>query len=155
MVTLNIIFDDRINYQQEESTPLVDINLMQDCVNDLKNNKAAGFGGISKEHIRHGGVHLLVHLCLLFNAMIKHSFMPTDFCFGMIEPLLKDKHGDTSRLDMYRGITVSSAISKLFEAVLVSMFGDHLQSSDLQLGFKRNNSCSYAIFTSMSRSGVS
>ena len=73
--------------------------------------------------------------------------MPTDFCFGIIVPLLKDKHGDTSRLDMYRGITLSSAISKLFEAVLVSMFGDHLQSSDLQYGFKRSNSCSHAIFT--------
>ena len=83
----------------------------------------------------------------LFNAMIKHTFMPTDFCFGIIVPLLKDKHGDTSRLDMYRGITLSSAISKLFEAVLVSMFGDHLQSSDLHYGFKRSNSCSHAIFT--------
>ena len=37
---------------------------------------------------------------LLVNAMIKHSFVPTDFCFEMIIPLLKDKYGDTSRLDM-------------------------------------------------------
>ena len=90
---------------------------------------------------------LLVHLCLLVNAMIKHLFVPADFCFGMIIPLLKDKHGDTSRLDMYRGITLSNAVSKLFEAVLVSLFGDALQSSDLQFGLKRNSSCSHAIFT--------
>ena len=31
---------------------------------------------------------------------------------------------------MYRGITLSNAVSKLFEAVLVSLFGDSLQSSD-------------------------
>ena len=61
--------------------------------------------------------------------------------------LLKDKHGDTSRLDMYRGITLSNAVSKLIEAVLVSLFGDSLQSNDLQFGFKRNSSCSHAIFT--------
>ena len=38
-------------------------------------------------------------------------------------------------------------VSKLFEAVLVSLFGDSLQSNDLQFGFKRNSSCSHAIFT--------
>ena len=48
---------------------------------------------------------------------------------------------------MYRGITLSNAVSKLFEAVLVSLFGDSLQSNDLQFGFKRNSSCSHAIFT--------
>ena len=40
-----------------------------------------------------------------------HSFVPADFCFGMIVPLLKDKHGDASRLDIYRGITMSSTVS--------------------------------------------
>ena len=39
------------------------------------------------------------------------------------------------------------AVSKLFEAVLVSLFGDSLQSNDLQFGFKRNSSCYHAIFT--------
>jgi len=68
-IKYKVIFNARINYHQEEFTPLVDINLMQDCVNDLKNNKATGFDGIGNEHIRHGGVHLLVHLCLLFNAI--------------------------------------------------------------------------------------
>ena len=39
-----------------------------------------------------------MHLCLLFNAMISHSFVPADFCFGIIVPLLKDKQGDATRL---------------------------------------------------------
>ena len=34
---------------------------------------------------------------------------------------------------MYRGNTLSNAVSKLFEAVLVSLFGDSLQSNDLDL----------------------
>ena len=72
---------------------MVDISLLNDCVHELKNNKAAGCDGICSEHIKYGGSQLLVHLCLLFNAMIVHSFVPADFCFGMIVPLLKDKHG--------------------------------------------------------------
>ena len=36
-------------------------------------------------------------------------------------PLLKDKHGDATRLEMYRGVTLSSAVSKLFESLLVDI----------------------------------
>jgi len=38
----------------------------------------------------------MVHLSLLFNAMLQHSFVPSDFCKGIIIPLLKDKHGDAT-----------------------------------------------------------
>ena len=48
--------------------------------------------------------------------------VPAHFCFGTIVPLLKDKHGDASQLHMYRGITLSSTVSKLFESVLVALF---------------------------------
>jgi len=59
-----------------------------------------------------------------------------------------------SALTLYRGITLSNAVSKLFEAVLVSLFGDSLQSNDLQFEFKRNSSCSHAIFTCNESVGV-
>ena len=103
----------------------------------MKTNKASGYYGIYSEHIKYGGAQLLVHLCILSNAMMAHAFVPSDFCFSMIVPLLKDKHGDASRLDMYRGITLSSAVSKLFVSVLVTIYGDSLQSSDLQFWFKK------------------
>ena len=89
---------------------------------------------------------LAVHICLLFNAMTRHSFVPIEFCNGIIVPLLKCKHGDASQLDMYRGITLSPVLSKLFESVLLDLFGLFLTSSDLQFGFKKNLGCSHALF---------
>jgi len=38
--------DDQINTPHDQFIPLVDNRVMQDCVNDLKNNKAPGLGGI-------------------------------------------------------------------------------------------------------------
>jgi len=35
----------------------------------------------------------LDNLSLLFNALLKHSFVPDDFCIGIIKPLAKVKHG--------------------------------------------------------------
>ena len=130
-----------------ELTPqLVDLQAMQNCVKNLKNNKAAGHDGICSEHFKYAGVDLLVHMCILFNAMLCHSFVPSDFCCGMIVPLVKDKHGNASKIDMYIGITLSCSASKLFESVLLDLFGDSLNSDDLQFGFKKNNSCCQSLF---------
>jgi len=76
-----------------------------------------------------------MHICLLFNAMLKHSSVPADFCRGITVPLLKSKNGDVSHLYMYRGITLSPVLSKLFESVLVDMFEGFLGSDNLQFGF--------------------
>jgi len=119
----------------DTSVPLIDVSCLLDHMAKLKRGKTAGIDGIVNEHILFGGDCLAVHLSLLFNAMVRHSFVPTEFCHGIIVPLLKCKHGDASQLDMYRGITLSPVLSKLFESVLLDLFGLFLTSSDLQFGF--------------------
>jgi len=122
-----------------------------------------------------GGPRLVVHLCLLFTAinklyfarmaarykkiqytkytkstsytqMLRHSFVPSSFQFGILLPIPKDKHGDLSNLDMYRGITLAPAISRLFESVLLAKYGNVLHSDCLQYGFKKDISCSRVLF---------
>jgi len=63
-----------------------------------------------------------VHLSLLFTAMLRHSFVPDDFCKGIIVRLLKSKHRDASSLHLYRGITLSPVLSKVFDAVLLHIY---------------------------------
>jgi len=83
---------------------------------------------------------------MLFNALWTHSFVPSDFCKGIIVPVLKSKHGDATQLDMYRAITLSPVLSKLFELVLHNLFENFLVSVQLQFGFKKKSSCSHALF---------
>jgi len=92
----------------------------------MKCRKSPGHDGIMAEHIKHGGPELYVQLCLLFNSMIRHTFVPDDFGLGIIIPLLKAKHGDSSKLDMYRGITLSPVLAKLFELLLLHIYEDQL-----------------------------
>ena len=63
--------------------------------------------------------------------------MPSDFRFGLIKPVLKDKYGDTTSTDMYRSITLLPVMSKLFELVFLQLYGDFLTSDNLQFGFKK------------------
>jgi len=82
---------------------------------------------------------MVVHLSLLFNALLRHSCVPDDFRFGVI------KHVDFTKVDMYRGITLTPVISKLFQAVLLSLYGKYLHSDCLQFGFKKNSGFNDAI----------
>jgi len=46
----------------------------------------------------------------------------------------------------YRGITLSSTISKLFELCLLDRYSVYLMSSELQFGFKKKLGCNNAIY---------
>ena len=99
-------------------TPIVTVDLLIECIQSLKLRKAAGHDNISNEHLVFSNNDFVVHTCLLFTAMLKHSWVPTNFKFGLIKPVLKDKHGDITSIDMYRGITLTPVLSKRFESVL-------------------------------------
>ena len=126
---------------------LVNLFDLQEAISKLKVGKAVSFDGIYNEHVLYSSIPLHVHLCLLFNALLRHGFVPNDFLVGVVIPVLKSKHGDPTNLDMYRGITVAPAISKLFESVLLELYGSYLYSDPLQFGFKKNSSCNSALFT--------
>ena len=74
-----------------------------------------------------GGPHLVVHLSLLFIAMLRHS-KQFPVWYHLVS---KDKHGDLSNLDVYRGIALTPVISRLFESVLLDKYGNVLHSDCL------------------------
>ena len=127
--------------------PRVNITLVADKISEMKLRKAGGHDGLQNEHVIHAGPNMVVHLSLLFNALLRHSCVPDDFHFGVIKPLLKSKHEDLTKVDIYRGITLTPVISKLFEAVLLSLYGKYLYSDCLQFGFKKNSGYNDAMFT--------
>jgi len=130
-----------------DGIPMIDIGDMIYYISKLKLHKAAGIDDIVNEHVIFGGIHLIVHLCLCFNWMLRHAYVPESFCHGIIVPLLKSKHGHSTQIDMYRGITLSPVLSKLYESVLLGIYETFLDSDSLQFGFKRNSSCNHALFT--------
>jgi len=62
-------------------------------------------------------------------------------------PLLKNKHADPTSLDMYHSITLSPVLLKVFDSILLQLYDEFFCSDPLQFGFKKNSSCSHALFT--------
>ena len=98
-------------------------------------------------HLIHAHPALVLHMCTLFGSMILHDFVPDDFGCGLMVPLLKDKTGDVSSLNNYRGITLIQTISKVFELIELEICEQYLITDDLQFGFKKGLGCADAIFT--------
>ena len=106
----------------------------------MKGGKSFDESGISVEHLHFAPLSLLVRLTNLFNMMLKHAFVPSQFRSGFMIPIIKDHQGDHSDPNNYRGITISPIISKLFEHILKNVFIEHLTTSSYQFGFKKKSS---------------
>ena len=92
------------------------------------------------------GPTLLCHFHPLFNGLIQHGYVPTDFLKGTITPIVKNAQGDISDPSNYRGITLSCLPAKLFEFA-IQMKTSHLLGTDhLQFGFKGKTSTNHALY---------
>ena len=117
-----------------------------DAISGLKLGKCADADDLSAEHFLNAPFSIIQRLTNLFNCMLIHSFVPSQFRLGFMIPIIKDSRGNHSDVGNYRGITISPIISKIFEHVLKSVFSEHLKTSTYQFGFKRKKSTSHALF---------
>jgi len=89
---------------------------------------------------------VVFHLTNLFNMMICHGYVPSQFAISVVVLTVKNKNGNISLLANYRPISLSPVVAKLFEACLRYKFDMYLQNSDLQFGFKKHSGCHNAVF---------
>jgi len=77
----------------------------------IRTGKAPGIDGVTAEHVLNCHPTISLHLLTLFNAIVKHNYVPAEFGFGVTIPLLKDDNVDRSNIDNYRAITISPVLS--------------------------------------------
>ena len=102
---------------------------------------------ITIKHILYAHPTLLVLLTILFNACLKHGYVPDALGDGLVIPLVKGGNVDGSRTENYRGITISPILSKLLEMYILDKISNFLSTNDLQFGFKKRSGCRDAILT--------
>ena len=102
----------------------------------LKCSKSTGPDDIQAEHLKYGGFELAVYFSIAFTAFLRHSFVPSQFLKSYVIPIVKDKLGDVTDKNNYRGIDLFSIASKAFEIVLLDRLSNVMSVSDQQFGFK-------------------
>ena len=128
---------------------LFDAELVGGIIGRLTRGKAAGLDGITAEHLQCCHPVLPCLLAKLFNLMFEYCYIPRSFGYSYIVPIPKPKdfHNKALTTDDFRGIAISSMLSKVYESCIYDRFQDFLGSSDNQFGFKKGSGCSHAIYS--------
>ena len=114
----------------------------------LHAGKAACFDGLQSEHLSYSHPIVYTVLARLFYLVMLSEYVPEDFKCGMLIPIPKESGAKRAlKTDQFRGITISPIISKVFENCLLTIYKDYLRTSERQFGFKKNTSCSHAIYS--------
>ena len=121
---------------------------VEEVLATLSSGKATGFSGMASEAYKFGSCPRLVMLVkLVVEKMFHHNIIPHLFNVGLIMPIIKDARQDHSDLANVRPITVSDTLANVYERLVLREFERVWPNSGKQFGFKKNSSCSHAIFT--------
>lgn len=128
--------------EENISTKDVEMNIER-----LKNGKAAGHDNITVEMLKNmgkKGKEILTRIC---NKVWSGGRIPGDWEVGVILPI--HKKGDKRDCNNYRGITLLSNASKVYEGILENKLMETLESQleQSQSGFRKGRSIQDHIFT--------
>ncbi len=117
------------------------------AISDTQSNTASGADNICIEHLKLAHPSVILILKNIFNIFLSIGEVPTDFGVGIVIPIPKFKGSKVNvSADDFRGITLNSILSKIFERCILPFF-NVLSTSSRQFGFKKGLSCMHAINT--------
>ena len=120
-----------------DSMPTFNEEEIHVAIKSLNSGKSPDEMGLTAEHLKYSGAVLLPTLVTIFDDIVKTKKIPEAFKSGIITPVHK-KGKDPSKMDNYRGITVSSILGKLFETVILNRLVElNKDQSQLQYGFTK------------------
>ena len=116
----------------------------------LKRNSSAGPDSLSPQYLIYAGTLFKSWLCNAFNAIVNLEAIPSHFKEGVLVPIYKGKGKDPLLPGSYRGITLTSVISKTFEHLLLDRMLPVLSDNNAphlnKTAYQQGVSCSDATF---------
>lgn len=109
------------------------------AISKIKLNKSPGLDNITNNMIKNSQTTLLQCFMKTFNACLSNGTYPAQWSEGYITPLYKSK--DMNDPNNYRGLTITSAIGKLFNRIMNTRLDNFLIKNkiidDCQIGFTK------------------
>ena len=128
-----------------------EVEEIESAIRKLKCGKSGGADGLQPEHIKYGGHSITLWFQSIFNKISTLEDLPPCLKLGVTIPVFKGKGRDPLNPDNYRGITLTSVISKCLELVLLSRLESVLMDKGLphhgQTAYRKGISCADAIFS--------
>ena len=120
---------------------LFDTDLVGNSIASLSHGKAAGLDDLTAEHLFYCHPILSCILAKLFNLMLLCRYVPPEFGQSYIVPLpkIKDCRSTAMTCNDFRGIAISTILSKTFEHCILERFKNYFSTSDNQFAFQKTS----------------
>ena len=120
-------------------------------INKIKDNKAQGPDLISPKVLKECRSNVCQPLTLLFQKSLNEEKLPEDWKAANVTPIYKG--GDTTAVQNYRPISLTSIPCKLLESIITDQVEDYLKNlgvpNNHQRGFRAGRSCLTNLLTSL------
>ena len=113
----------------------------------MKNGKRPGISDLTNEMLKYGiNEILLEYLTIIFEKIFTFSIVPYHFNIAIVKLIIKDSSKSTNEISNLRPISISDCLSNLLEQISLNEIYKSYSTNSKQFGFKKNNSCSHAVF---------
>ena len=128
-----------------------DVEEIASAIKKRKFGKSGAADGLLPEHLKHGGHSIILWLQSVFNKIRTCGDIPPCLKLGITVPVFKGKGRDPLNPNNYRGITLTSVISKCLEIALLNRLESWLTDKGFphygQTAYQKGISCADAIFS--------
>ena len=142
-----------INVKSLDEVDLVTTDVIDNVVKEIKSNKKDPVFAFNSDCIKHAPASLHHHLVNIIKSFLIHGHVSNILLVATIIPLLKDKIGNIECSDNYRSIALSNVILKIFDWIVMTLFGKNLGLDELQFSYQQNCSttmCTWLVVESIS-----
>ena len=140
----SVLYDTIAKAIDENEMSCLDFNFsltdMLEAVSHIKRNKSDGAYNFMSDHFINAPNILMFHLAELLKMCLIHGYVPICLLMSTIIPIPKDRLGDLSTSNNYRGIALCALCMKIFEYAILVKHGNSLSSSHYQFAYKQNSS---------------
>ena len=121
-------------------------DVVKSAVSHLKKNKTDPVLGLTSDCLLNAPSLFFEYLSIIFRSWLFHGHVTEMLLLSTLVPIIKDKMGNLCSSDNYRSIAISSLILKIFDWVLIILYGNKLNLDDLQFGYQEHcstNMCTW------------
>ena len=132
---------------------LVTPDIVKKAAKNLNDSKSDPELCFSSDCIKNGTVELFENLAAAIQSFLIHGHVTHYLLLATLVPLVKNKLGNLNSSKNYRTIAISSLILKLFDWIIILLFGDRLGIDDLQFAYQPGvsaNMCTWTVIETVS-----
>ena len=144
---LNIV-NDGINHTHVHDVMKVTPDVVKEATKQLKDGKSDPVHLFSSDCLKHAPNILFQLLSVIIRSLLFHGHVNVFLLLATLVPIVKNKLTSINTSKNYRSIAISSLILKIFDWIIINLFGTRLGLDELQFAYQEKSSttmCTWAV----------